>query len=98
MARLARVAPVGVPVHVYQRGNNHQVVFADEADFVAYLSWLIEYSQKCHVEIHAWCLMTNHIHLLCTAREEGAISKMIQSVGRHYVRYFNHQYARTGTL
>jgi len=41
MARLARVAPVGIPVHVYQRGNNHQAVFADESDFVAYLGWLI---------------------------------------------------------
>jgi len=98
MARLARVAPVGIPVHVYQRGNNHQAVFADESDFVAYLGWLIEYSRKCHVEVHAWCLMTNHIHLLCTAKEEGAISKMMQSVGRHYVRYFNHQYGRSGTL
>ena len=56
MARLARIAPVGVPVHVYQRGNNHQVVFADESDFVAYLGWLIEYSQKYGVEIHT-CLV-----------------------------------------
>lgn len=98
MARLARVSPVGVPVHVYQRGNNHQVVFADESDFVAYLGWLIEYSKKYEVDVHAWCLMTNHIHLLCTPREEGAISKMIQAVGRQYVRYFNYQYQRTGTL
>lgn len=98
MARLARVAPVGVPVHVYQRGNNHQVVFADESDFVAYLGWLIEYSQKYGVDIHAWCLMTNHIHLLCTPTKEGAISQMMQAVGRHYVRYFNFTYKRTGTL
>jgi len=98
MARLARVAPVGVPVHVYQRGNNHQAVFADESDFVAYLGWLKEYSKKYGVDIHAWCLMTNHIHLLCTPRLEGGISQMLQSVNRHYVRYFNYQYQRTGTL
>ena len=98
MARLARVAPVGVPVHVYQRGNNHQVVFADVADFVAYLGWLIEYSKKYGVDIHAWCLMTNHIHLLCTPRKERAISQMMQAVGRHYVRYFNFTYKRSGTL
>ncbi|WP_040727256.1 transposase [Thiomicrorhabdus sp. Kp2] len=98
MARLARVAPVGVPVHVYQRGNNHQVVFAEEADFVAYLGWLIEYSQRYGVDIHAWCLMTNHIHLLCTPKKQGAISQMMQAVGRHYVRYFNFTYKRSGTL
>ena len=98
MARLARVSPVGVPVHVYQRGNNHQVVFADESDFVAYLGWLIEYSKKYEVEVHAWCLMTNHIHLLCTPRQEGGISKMMQALGRQYVRYFNYQYKRSGTL
>ena len=98
MARLARVSPVGVPVHVYQRGNNHQVVFADESDFVAYLGWLIEYSKKYEVEVHSWCLMTNHIHLLCTPRQEGGISKMMQALGRQYVRYFNYQYKRSGTL
>lgn len=98
MARLARVCPVGVAVHVYQRGNNHQVVFADDADFVAYLGWLKQYSKKYGVEVHSWCLMTNHIHILCTPTIEGGVSKMLQSVNRHYVRYFNYQYKRSGTL
>ncbi len=48
--------------------------------------------------IHAWVLMTNHIHLLCTPLEGGAISKMLQSIGRRYIQYFNHQYKRSVTL
>ncbi len=53
---------------------------------------------KLSVDIHAWILMTNHVHLLCTPREEGSISLMMQSVGRRYVQYFNYQYQRSGTL
>ena len=64
----------------------------------AYLNWLKEFSKKHLVDVHAWVLMTNHIHLLCTPYEEGAISKMMQSIGRMYVRYFNHTYQRSGTL
>lgn len=98
MARLNRITPAGVPVHLIQRGNNRQVVFADESDFKAYLHWLQEYAEKFSVEVHAWCLMTNHVHLLCTSQSDGGISQMMQSIGRQYVRYFNHKYQRTGTL
>ncbi len=72
--------------------------FADEADIKAYLSWLQAYSHKYHVEVHAWVLMINHVHLLCTPQAEGAISRMMQALGRKYVRYFNYRYGRTGTL
>jgi len=98
MARLPRVCPVGVPQHVIQRGNNRQVCFASEQDFAAYAGWLKEYSKKYQVEIHAWVLMTNHVHLLCTPRAENAVSLMMQSLGRSYVQYFNFCYKRTGTL
>ncbi len=98
MARLLRVAPVGVPQHVIQRGNNRQVCFGSETDMAAYIGWLKEYSSKFSVEIHAWVLMTNHVHLLCTPNSEFGVSKMMQSLGRSYVRYFNHTYRRTGTL
>ena len=66
MSRLRRVAPVGVPQHVIQRGNNRQICFGGEADMVAYIAWLREYSCKFGVDGHAWVLMTNHVHLLCT--------------------------------
>ncbi|PLX47423.1 MAG: transposase [Desulfobulbaceae bacterium] len=98
MARLPRISPVGIPVHVIQRGNNRQVCFVADEDYIAYVGWLKEYSQKYGVDIHAWVLMTNHVHLLCTPQRDGAISKMMQSLGRRYVRYFNHEYKRTGTL
>lgn len=98
MARLARVAPVGVPQHIIQRGNNRQVCFASEDDMKAYLYWLKELSMKHQVDVHAWVLMTNHVHLLCTPLKENAISRMMQSIGRLYVRYYNHTYQRSGTL
>ena len=98
MARLARVAPVGVPQHILQRGNNRQVCFAGEEDRKAYLNWLKEWSLKHQVDVHAWVLMTNHVHLLCTPWKENAISRMMQSLGRLYVRYYNHAYQRSGTL
>ena len=98
MARLLRVCPVSIPQHVIQRGNNRQVCFASEQDFTAYAGWLKDYSKKYQVDIHAWVLMTNHVHLLCTPRIPNAVSLMMQSLGRHYVRYFNFSYKRTGTL
>ena len=101
MARLPRVSPIGVAQHVIQRGNNHQVCFAQEQDYAAYISWIKDYSEKFFVNIHAWVLMTNHVHLLCTphsTQHSNGISAMMQSLGRQYVRYFNDTYKRTGTL
>lgn len=98
MARLSRISPVDIPVHLIQRGNNRQLCFDADADYVAYLGWLTDYAKRCCVDIHAWVLMSNHVHLLCTPRIEGALSRMMQSMGRSYVRYFNRQYERSGTL
>jgi len=98
MARLPRISPVGIPVHLIQRGNNRQACFVSDEDHGAYAGWLKEYSQKYKVEIHAWVMMTNHVHLLCTPRQEGSISQMMQSLGRRYVQYFNIEYRRSGTL
>ncbi len=98
MARFARVSPAGVTQHIIQRGNNRQVCFASEEDMKAYLSWLKEYSDKYQIDVHAWVLMSNHVHLLCTPQIPDAISKMMQALGRMYVRYFNYTYRRSGTL
>ncbi len=98
MARLSRVCPIGIPQHVIQRGNNRQVCFAGKQDFAAYAGWLKGYSKKYQVDVHAWALMTNHVHLLCMPRGQKAVSHMMQSLGRQYVRYFNLSYKRTGTL
>ena len=98
MARLRRLCPVNIPQHIIQRGNNRQICFAKEQDFTAYIGWLKNYAKKFQVEIHAWVLMTNHVHILCTPKLENAVSQMMQSLGRCYVRYFNNEYQRTGGL
>jgi len=98
MARLPRLCLPTIPQHIIQRGNNRQVCFASEEDFAAYAHWLKEYSVKYDVAIHAWVFMTNHVHLLVTPKTVDGISKLMQTVGRHYVRYFNCSYKRTGTL
>ena len=98
MARLQRVAPVGITVHVLIRANNRQACFNSSVDYTAYLWWLREYSEKFLVDVHAWSLLENHVHLLCTPKRDGGLSRMIQSIGRQYVRFFNKQNRRTGTL
>ncbi|WP_299808134.1 transposase [uncultured Shewanella sp.] len=98
MPRKPRANPIGIPQHIIQRGNNRQACFTSEQDFIAYTGWLKDYARKFQVEIHAWVFMTNHVHLLCTPRETNAISQMMQSLGRQYVRYFNYTYKRSGTL
>jgi putative transposase len=98
MSRLTRVAPVGIPQHIIQRGNNKQVCFGSDDDMAAYMNWLIIYSREFQVDVHAWVLMPNHVHLLATPYSEKGISKMLQSLGRCYVRFFNDTYDRSGTL
>lgn len=98
MARRPRLDLPGYLQHVIIRGNNRQVIFVAEDDYLFYLELLSEAASKYRCSIHAWVLMTNHIHLLMTSTEVGAIGKVIQSVGRRYVQYFNYCYKRTGTL
>jgi putative transposase len=98
MPRLARLCPEGIPQHIIQRGNNRSVCFCSEDDLAFYAHCLKEYSLKYEVDIHAWVFMTNHVHLLATPKKDGAVSKMMQSIGRIYVRYFNKTYLRSGTL
>ena len=98
MARLLRICPVGIPQHIIQRGNNRHPCFVTDQDFITYSSYLKEYADQFEVQIHAWVFMTNHVHLLCTPNVENSISKMMQALGRRYVRFFNNHYRRTGTL
>jgi putative transposase len=98
MARRNRACPAGVAQHLIQRGNNRQPCFGGTEDFAAYAHWLREASERFGVSIHAWVFMTNHVHLLATPARADGISRMMQYLGRLYVRYFNHQYDRSGTL
>ena len=98
MARRPRIYVPGVAHHVIQRGNNREACFYDESDYKAYLSHLLEVAQQFKVALHAFVLMTNHVHLLATPSNEIALGKMMQALGRRYVQYFNHKHSRTGTL
>lgn len=98
MPRRQRLCAVGIPQHIVQRGVNRQACFTDDSDIAAYVHWLHEGASKYGVQIHAWVFMTNHVHLLVTPLQETAASKMMQHIGRLYVRHFNYRYERTGTL
>jgi len=98
MARKPRFNLVGVPQHVIQRGNNREPCFYAEEDYRFYLDCVEEFSKKYNCLLHAYVLMTNHVHMLVTPNQEYAVSQMMQSVGAKYVRYINHTYKRTGTL
>ena len=95
---MPRKCPPGYPVHVVHRGNNRQACFVAASDYKAYAHWLFEASVKFGVQIHAWVFMTNHVHLLMTPEKPDGVSRCMQYLGRHYVRYFNTTYGRTGTL
>jgi len=98
MPRKTRLCPPGVAQHVIQRGNNRQVCFCADEDYAVYAHWLREAATKFRVQIHAWVFMTNHVHLLVTPVEPEGVSRMMQQLGRWYVRYFNKTYRRSGTL
>lgn len=98
MPRKPRFYLPGIPVHVIQRGNNRQPVFRSDNDYLSYLNWLEEAAQSCECSIHAYVLMTNHVHILVTPTSRDGISRMVQHVGRNYVTYFNRRYQRSGTL
>jgi len=96
MPRKPRFNLPGVPQHVVQRGNNREPCFYAVADYCRYLDDLHDASEKNQVAIHAYVLMTNHVHLLVTAAGEFGITHMMQDIGRKYVRYINRRYSRTG--
>ena len=98
MPRLPRLFLPGVAQHIVQRGNNRQACFCSDEDCAACAYWLREAALKYGVAIHAWVFMTNHVHLLVTPHKPDSASLMMQHLGRLYVRYFNREYRRSGTL
>ena len=98
MARLPRLTVTGYPHHVILRGNDRQDIFRTPADHQRMLDLLFEHSRAQGVDMHAYVLMSNHLHLLLTPQRDQALPKMMQAVGRSYVQVFNKLHARTGTL
>ena len=98
MARLPRYNLPGQPQHVILRGNNRSIIFVSDEDYRYFKECLKDAADRHGCAIHAYVLMTNHVHLLVTPEREDGIGKVIQSVGRRYVQYFNYLQKRTGTL
>jgi putative transposase len=98
MARLPRLSVPGYPHHVIQRGNNRQPIFLDPADRQQMLDLLETQARQFDVALHAYVLMDNHVHLLLTPQTAEGLPRMMQAVGRRYVRYFNDRHGRSGTL
>jgi len=98
LARQPRFTLAGYPHHVIQRGNNRQAVFVDDEDRRIWLELLHTHAQAQKVAVHGYVLMSNHVHLLLTPAEQDGIARLVQAVGRLYVRGFNRRHARSGTL
>jgi putative transposase len=98
MARRSRYILPGVAAHLVQRGVNRVACFRAEGDYLVYLSQLRELCAKHGCAIHAYCLMTNHVHLLLTPNSAEACTLVMHDLGRRYVPYFNRRHDRTGTL
>jgi len=98
MPRRPRIYLENVPCHVVQRGNDRTACFFEDENYQFYLRCLDEARHRYAVAVHAYVLMTNHVHLLMTPATENGISRLMQLVGNRYVQYVNKKYRRTGTL
>ena len=98
MPRRPRVHIANIPLHIVQRGHNRDACFFAEDDYLAYREWLGEALKASGCTLHAYVLMTNHVHLLITPPDSEAVSRLMISLGRRYVHYVNRTYRRTGTL
>ena len=98
MPRRPRIQIDNVPLHIVQRGHNREACFMGEEDYQSYLHWLGAALRDHECQLHAYVLMTNHVHLLITPKRAIDVPRLIMSIGRRYVQYFNRTYKRTGTL
>ena len=98
MTRRARLSIPGIPWHIIQRGNNRSVCFYTDEDYDYYLYNLKEQAYMHGCAIHAFVLMTNHVHLLLTPEKENSASLLMKSLGQRYVQHINRTYKRSGTL
>ncbi|MDX9963382.1 transposase [Desulfobacter postgatei] len=98
MPRRPRIVVSNISLHIIQRGNNKQACFFADDDYLSYLQWLKEYALTSGCLIHAYVLMTNHVHLLMTPKSSSSAGDLLKRLGQRYVQYINRTYRRTGTL
>ena len=87
-----------MPQHVVQRGLDRHAVFFEDADYEHYLDVLSDSAESYRMLVHAYCLMTNHVHLLVTPQERDSVPHAMRRLGSQYVRFANRRYGRSGTL
>ena len=98
MPRQARLVVPDVAMHVIQRGHNRHDCFWEDTDRLVYLCLLHELAIKTKCAVHAYVLMTNHVHVLLTPRDEDSCAMLMRNLGQRYVQYVNNRYQRSGTL
>ena len=98
MARLAPVVADGVPYHLTQRGNRRQPVFFEPADYEAYLEPMREWCGRRSVEVRAYCLMPNHVHMIVVPETEDGLRRGVGEAHRRYSRRINFREGWRGHL
>jgi putative transposase len=98
MPRVGRSVFADLPHHVTQRGNRHETVFFNDEDRICYLSWLKEYSDKHNIEILAYCLMTNHAHLVAVPFTEESLHRVLRPLHMRYAQRINREHGWDGHL
>jgi putative transposase len=98
MPRIARIIATGYPHHITQRGNNRATVFFDDEDRQTYLKLLTNYAQKNHLQIWAYCLMNNHLHLLAVPENETSLARGIGLTNQVYTQYLNRKMMQSGRI
>jgi putative transposase len=96
--RRARLRAAGIPLHVIQRGHDRRASFFADEDYRFYLYQLAELSRRFECQVHAYVLMTNHVHMLFTPKTEDGATLLMKNLGQRYVQYINRVYQRRGTL
>ena len=98
MARIARVIAPGYPHHVTQRGNRRQKTFFCDDDYRAYLDLMSQWCRKYQLDIWAWCLMPNHVHLIAVPHRQESLARAIGEAHRRYTRRINFREGWRGHL
>jgi putative transposase len=98
MPRAARAVLSNIALHILQRGINRNDCFFAPSDYAAYLRYLRSFAEEFACSVHAYCLMTNHVHLLITPQSADACARLMKKLGQCYVQYINHRLERSGTL
>jgi len=98
MPRRSRIIVPDIPLHIIQRGNNRQACFFADSDYLFYLEWLEEYAKDAGCLVHAYVLMTHHVHILMTPSRPESAGRLMKRLGQRYVQYINRTYKCSGTL